>query len=307
MALIGLGTPKPKAQAAPDAEGLIKDSSDQAFKADVIDASMQAPVLVDFWAPWCGPCRTLTPILEKVVLAAKGKVRLVKINIDEHPAIAGQLRVQSIPAVFAFDKGRPVDGFMGAQPESQIKALVDRLAGSQPAGLDEHLAAAKESLDLGDLGGAAQSYAQAASLDPEHPKALAGLARVYVLGGDLEKAREILATVPKDKAKDSDVISVQAQIDLIHEVATAGDPAPLAVAVAQAPEDLAARFELAKAHIASGDFEGGVEHLLFIIARERDWQDDAARKQLLKIFDAAGPMAEVTRNGRRKLSAILFS
>jgi putative thioredoxin len=307
MALIGLGSSKPKSVPAADPTGLIKDSSDQAFKADVIDVSMDTPVLVDFWAPWCGPCRTLTPTLEKVVRAANGKVRLVKINIDEHPAIAGQLRVQSIPAVFAFDKGRPVDGFMGAQPESQIKALVDRLVGAQPAGVDELLAAAKESLDLGDLGGAAQSYAQAAGLDPENPKALAGLARVYVMGGELDKAQEILASIPKAKAKDTDVISVQAQIDLILDVAEAGDPAALNETLAQAPDDLSARFELAKAHIANGDFEGAVEHLLFIIKQDRTWQDDAARKQLLKVFDAAGPMAEVTRQGRRKLSAILFS
>lgn len=307
MALIGLGSSKPKSVPAADPTGLIKDGSDQAFKADVIDVSMDTPVLVDFWAPWCGPCRTLTPALEKVVRAANGKVRLVKINIDEHPAIAGQLRVQSIPAVFAFDKGRPVDGFMGAQPESQIKALVDRLVGAQPAGVDELLAAAKESLDLGDLGGAAQSYAQAAGLDPENPKALAGLARVYVMGGELEKAKEILASIPKAKAKDSDVISVQAQIDLILDVAEAGDPAALSETLAEAPDDLSARFDLAKAHIATGDFEGAVAHLLFIIKQDRAWQDDAARKQLLKVFDAAGPMAEVTRQGRRKLSAILFS
>jgi len=307
MALIGLSSSKPKSGATSDPTGLIKDGSDQTFKADVIDVSMETPVLVDFWAPWCGPCRTLTPTLEKVVKAANGRVKLVKINIDEHPAIAGQLRVQSIPAVFAFDKGRPVDGFMGAQPESQIKALVDRLASAQPAGVDELLAAAKESLDLGDLGGAAQSYAQAASLDPENPKALAGLARVYVMGGELEKAQEILASIPKAKAKDSDVISVQAQIDLILDVAEAGDPTALSNALADAPDDLVARFELAKAQIAAGDFEGAVEHLLFIIKTDRTWQDDAARKQLLKVFDAAGPSAEVTRQGRRKLSAILFS
>lgn len=307
MALIGLGASKPKAGATADPTGLIKDGSDQSFKADVIDVSMETPVLVDFWAPWCGPCRTLTPTLEKVVKAANGRVKLVKINIDEHPAIAGQLRVQSIPAVFAFDKGRPVDGFMGAQPESQIKALVDRLAGAQPAGLEELIAAGKESLELGDLGGAAQSFAQAAGLDPENPKALAGLARVYVLGGELDRAQEILASIPKAKQKDPDVISVQAQIDLIHDVAHAGDAAVLNATLAEAPDDLEARFELAKAEIANGDFETAAEHLLFIIKTDRSWQDDAARKQLLKLFDAAGPTAEVTRQGRRKLSAILFS
>ena len=307
MALIGLGPSKPKTPPVGDAGGAIKDATDQSFKVDVIDASIDTPVLVDFWAPWCGPCRTLTPIIEKVVLATKGKVKLVKINIDENPTFAGQLRVQSIPAVFAFKDGKPVDAFMGAQPESQIKAFVERLVGQTPAGIDDLLLAGAESLDLDDIGGAAQSYAQAASLDPENPKALAGLAKCYLLGDDLERAREILATIAKDKAKDPDVVSVIAQLALADGAAGAGDPAAIATALAASPEDHQARFDLAMALIGTGDMTGAADALLEIIAQDRNWNNDAARKQLLIVFEAAGSGSELARNGRRRLSAILFS
>jgi putative thioredoxin len=307
MALIGLGSSKPKTPDAGAGAGIITDATDASFKVDVIDASMEVPVLVDFWAPWCGPCRTLTPIIEKVVLAAKGKVRLVKINIDESPGFAGQLRVQSIPAVFAFSQGKPVDGFMGAQPESQIKAFVDRLIGDTPDGIDDLLAAGAESLSIGDVGGAAQSYAQAAGLDPENAKALAGLARCYILGGDPDQAREILATIAKEKAKDPEVVSVAAQLALIDAAANAGDPNVLESSVVASPEDLEGWFDLAMARIGNGDLAGACDALLEIISRDRSWNGDAARKQLLTVFEAAGPASDIARNGRRRLSAILFS
>jgi putative thioredoxin len=307
MALIGLGSSKPKTPSADATGGVIKDATDKSFMDDVVTASNDTPVLVDFWAPWCGPCRTLTPIIEKVVLAAKGKVKLVKINIDENPAYAGQLRVQSIPAVFAFKDGKPVDAFMGAQPESQIKAFVERLVGQVPAGIDDLLAAGAESLSIDDIGGAAQSYAQAASLDPTNAKALAGLARCYVLGEDIDRAREILASIPKDKSKDPDVLSVTAQIALADAAANAGDPGKIEAALAASPEDHQARFDLAMARIGQGDMAGAAEALLEIIARDRTWNGDAARKQLLLVFEAAGPNSEVARNGRRRLSSILFS
>jgi putative thioredoxin len=307
MALIGFGNSKPKPLVNDQTDDLIKEGTDKSFMADVINASAQTPVLVDFWAPWCGPCRTLTPIIEKVVRAAKGKVKLVKINIDENPAYAGQLRVQSIPAVFAFRDGKPVDGFMGAQAESQIKAFVERLIGQVPAGVDDLLAAGHESLALNDIGGAAQSYAEVLGLDPENPKALAGMARCYLLGGDLDQAREIVASIPKEKAKDPDVVSVIAQIALADSATDAGDPAVIAVKVAATPTDHQARFDLALAHIGRGDLSGAADELLEIIASERNWQDDAARKKLLLVFEAAGPSSQVSRNGRRRLSAILFS
>ena len=307
MALIGFGASKAKAPSVDTPDGIIKEGTDKSFAADVVTASMDTPVLVDFWAPWCGPCRTLTPIIEKAVLAAKGKVKLVKINIDENPAYAGQLRVQSIPAVFAFNQGKPVDGFTGAQPESQIKAFIERLIGQVPAGIDELLAAAAESLALDDIGGAAQSFAQAACLDPQNPKALAGLARCYLLGGDTDQVREIIASIAKDKAKDPDVISVTAQLALLDATADAGDPTQIAAIVEARPDDHQARFDLSMACIGAGDLSGAADALLEIIGRERNWNGDAARKQLLMVFDAAGAMSDVTRNGRRRLSAILFS
>lgn len=294
--------------AAPPDTDIVKDGSDRAFMADVIEVSRATPVIVDFWAPWCGPCRTLGPPLEKAVRAAGGKVRLVKINIDEHPGVAGQLGVRSIPAVYAFDKGRPVDGFMGAIPESQIKLFVDRLAGADmSAEIEPLLQQAAESLRLGDIGGAAQGFTAVLQLDPENVKAIAGMARVALTAGDPEQAREILGHAPPEKANDPEILGVRSALDLAAKAEETGDAGDLGLKVANDPDDLQARFELAEALSARGDLENASEHLLAIIEKNRDWNDGAARAQLLKVFEAAGPMSEVTKQGRRKLSAILFA
>ena len=284
---------------------LIKEGSDAGFMADVIEASKVQPVIVDFWATWCGPCRQLTPALEKAVTAAKGAVKLVKIDVDKNPAYAGQLRVQSIPTVYAFVDGKPVDGFMGAVPESQIKAFIDKLAGA-PVGseVDELLSMAKESLDLGDIGGAAQAYAQALQLDPDNVKAIAGLARCYLNGGDTERAREVVDMAPVG-AKDAELDSVRAALSLAG--AANAETAEFENKLAADPDDHQARLDLATALAGQGRMDEAADHLLNIIARDRDWNDQAARKQLLTIFEAVGPASDVARQGRRKLSAILFT
>jgi putative thioredoxin len=294
--------------AAPPETELVKEGSDQGFMADVIEASRAAPVIVDFWAPWCGPCRTLGPPLEKAVRAAGGRVRLVKINIDENPGVAGQLGVKSIPAVYAFDQGRPVDGFMGAIPESQIKLFVDRLAGADmTAEIEPLLEQAAESLKLGDIGGGAQGYTAVLQLDPENVKAIAGMARIALSQGDADQAREILAHAPPEKANDPDIAGVRAALDLAGKAADSGDSGELGAKVAADPNDLQARFELAESLSAHGDLEAASDHLLAIIAKNRDWNEGAARDQLLKVFEAAGPASDIAKQGRRKLSAILFS
>jgi putative thioredoxin len=294
--------------AAPPETDLVKDGSDQGFMADVIEASRGAPVIVDFWAPWCGPCKTLGPPLEKAVRNAGGKVRLVKINIDENPGVAGQLGVRSIPAVYAFDQGRPVDGFMGAIPESQIKLFVDRLAGADlTAEIEPLLEQAADSLKLGDIGGAAQGYTAVLQLDPENVKAIAGMARIALSQGDAEQTQEILAHVPPEKANDPEVLSVKAALDLAAKAADAGDNDDLAQKVSANPADWQARYDYAEALSARGDLEAASDQLLTIIAKNREWNEGAARTQLLKIFEAAGPTSEVAKQGRRKLSAILFS
>ena len=302
MSLIGEMGEKPAAQG-----DLVKDGGDATFMADVVEASREVPVIVDFWAPWCGPCKQLGPTIEKVVQSMNGAVKLVKIDIDKNPAYAGQLRVQSIPAVFAFKNGQPVDGFMGALPESQVKAFVERLAGPAPASeIDEVLALAKESLDLGDLGGAAQAFAHALQMDPENLKAIGGLAKVYLAGGDVERAGEVIALAPED-AKDADIESVRAALALAADAAEPSEIDAFRQRLAKNPDDHDARFELAKALAGHGNLPGAADELLDLIARDREWNEQAARKQLLTVFEAAGQNSDVTRDGRRRLSAILFS
>jgi putative thioredoxin len=287
---------------------LIKEGSDATFAKDVIEASRVQPVVVDFWATWCGPCKTLGPMLERAVVAAKGKVKLVKIDIDKNPVFAGQLRVQSIPTVYAFADGRPVDGFMGAVPDSQVKAFIDRLAkgaaGGAPSEVDELLAMAKESMESGDLGGAAQAYAQALQTDPENLTAIGGLARVYLNNGDPERAAEVAAMAPEG-AKNPDLESVRAALALAKD-ATAETHA-FEHRLASDPDDHEARLELARALAGRGKFAEAADQLLKIIEKDRDWNDGAARKQLLTVFEAAGPTSDVAKQGRRRLSSILFS
>jgi putative thioredoxin len=289
------------------ASDIIKDATDASFLADVVEASREQPVIVDFWATWCGPCRQLGPALEKAVTAARGAVKLVKVDIDANPTYAGQLQVQSIPAVFAFVDGKPVDGFMGALPESQVKAFVDKLAKLGPGGpspIDELLALAKESLGVGDMGGAAQAYAQILQADPQNAKALGGLAKVYMAGGDTERAAEVVALAAPD-AKDPDLDSVRAALALAAEAPS--DTAGIEARLAKDPDDHAARFELAAALAGAHKLDAAADQLLTIIEKDRAWNDEAARKQLLTVFEAAGQMSEIARNGRRRLSAILFS
>ena len=293
-------------EAAP--EGLIKDSDTQHFAADVIEASKEAPVIVDFWAPWCGPCKQLGPALEKAVTAARGRVRLVKINIDESPEIAQQMRIQSIPAVFAFDQGQPVDGFVGALPDGQVKAFVEKLGGAAgPSAVEDALAQAAEMREGGDLAGAAALYGEILKQSSGDPVALAGLTRCYLETGDLTRARQTLAMVPPEHENHADVVSATASVDLAEQIGEAGDVSSLRAAVEQAPNDHQARYDLALALVSAGEREAGVTELIEIVRRDREWNGQAARKQLLQLFDAYGPTDEVTVSGRRQLSAILFS
>ena len=293
------------AAAGDAAADLIKVGSDASFVADVIEASKTQPVIVDFWATWCGPCKQLTPALEKAVLAAKGAVKLVKIDVDKNPGFAGQLRVQSIPTVYAFVDGRPVDAFMGAVPDSQLKAFIDKLVGPVgPSEVSQILDMAKESLDLGDVGGAAQAYAQALQMEPDNVKAIAGLARCYLNGGDIERAAEVVQMAPEG-AKDVDLDGVKAALALAAQ--GAAETGGLEQRLARDPDDHEARFELAKALAGRGELAQAADHLLTIIARDRAWNDEAARKQLLTVFEAAGPGSEVARIGRRRLSSLLFA
>lgn len=288
--------------------GLIKDTTTQAFRQDVVAESMNQPVLVDFWAPWCGPCKQLTPILEKVVKGAGGKVKLVKMNIDEHPAIPGQLGIQSIPAVIAFQRGQPVDGFMGALPESQVKGFIEKLVGPMgPGAAEELILAAQEAAEAGDAAGASSLYANVLQLEPENVAALAGLARLHLDVGDIDGAKGILAAAPEAKAADPALAAVRAAVELAEQAASLGDTAELEARLAADPKDHQARFDLALALNARDRREEAVDQLIAIIRADRGWNDDGARKQLLQFFEAWGPMDENSVAGRRKLSTLLFS
>jgi putative thioredoxin len=289
-------------------DALVKDTTTNSFRQDVIAESMHQPVLVDFWAPWCGPCKQLTPIIEKAVKAAGGKVKLVKMNIDEHPQIAGQLGVQSIPAVFAFDRGQPVDGFMGALPESQIKAFIERLVGPVgPGAIEELLAEAASRVDEGDAAGAAELYAAVLAEEPENTTALAALSKLHLQLGDLEGAKRFLDMVPKASAKDPAVAGARAAIEIAEQAGSVGDLADLERRVASNPDDHQARFDLAIGLNAKNKRDEAAEQLLAIVKRDRTWNEDGARKQLVQFFEAWGPTDPATLAGRRRLSSILFA
>ena len=290
------------------ADVLVKDTTTQAFVKDVIEESKRQPVLVDFWAPWCGPCKQLTPVLEKAVRAAKGKVKLVKMNIDEHPVIPGQMGIQSIPAVIAFVDGRPADGFMGALPESQVIAFLDRLTKSSVGGETKDLLnAADAALADGDPAGAANLYAQLLAEDNSNVQALAGLARCYVETGALDQARQTLAMIPDSKRGESAVAAAQAALQLAEQVKTLGPVAELEQKVAANPLDHQARFDLALALNGKGRRLDALDQLISIVKRDRKWNDDGARKQLVQFFEAWGPTDEATIEGRKRLSSILFA
>jgi putative thioredoxin len=312
MALIGTGgrplTGAPPQQGSGDSN--IKDSSIETFAQDVLEASREVPVIVDFWAPWCGPCKQLGPAIEKVVRDAEGAVKLVKINIDENQEIARQLRIQSIPTVYAFKNGQPVDGFMGAIPESQIRAFVQSLTGGH--GGHDHaadvLAAADEAFGAGDIATAAQAYGHVLQDEPGHPKAVAGLARCYLKSGDVERAKATLQLVRPDSAGDESVRAVEAELKLLEQGSkAAGELDAHKAKLAADPNDHQARFDLALALDAAGQREEAIEELLTIVRRDRKWNDEGARKHLVTLFDAMGPADPRTLDARRKLSSILFS
>jgi putative thioredoxin len=290
------------------ADAVVKDTTTQAFVKDVIEESKRQPVLVDFWAPWCGPCKQLTPILEKAVKAAKGKVKLVKMNIDDHPAIPGQMGIQSIPAVIAFVGGQPADGFMGALPESQVVAFLERLTKDRIGGeAQDLLKAADAALAEGDAAGAVEMYAQLLAEDNANVAALGGLARAYVETGALEQARQTLAMVPEVKQSDAAVAAARAALELAEQAKTVGPIDELEQKVAANPLDHQARFDLALALNGKGQRADALEHLITIVKRDRKWNDDGARKQLVQFFDAWGPTDEATIEGRKRLSSILFA
>ena len=300
-----LQTAGAKAAAADD---LVRDTTTQGFLKDVIEESRRQPVLVDFWAPWCGPCKQLTPILEKAVRAAKGKAKLVKMNIDEHPAIPGQMGIQSIPAVIAFVNGQPVDGFLGALPESQVTGFLERLLKDRVGGEEKDLLkAADAALAGGDSAGAADLYAKVLAEDAGNVHALAGLARCYVETGAIEQAKQTLALVPEAKRNEAPVAAARAALELAEQANSLGPIPELEQKVAVNPLDHQARYDLALALNAKGRRREVLDHLLEIVRRDRKWNHDGARKQLVQLFEAWGPTDEATIEGRRRLSSILFA
>jgi putative thioredoxin len=303
-ALIGGGAP------AGDAN-LVKNGTTESFMADVIDASHEAPVIVDFWAEWCGPCKQLGPALEKAVRDAKGAIRMVKIDIDKNQELAAQMRIQSIPAVYAFKDGRPVDGFVGALPDSQVKQFVAKLvalAGPTASPIAEAIALAKEALAAGDSPRAANIFEQVLEHEPDNVEALAGLARIAIADKEFKQARELLAKVPADQANHADVAAARAGLELAEEGAKAeGGVGELRARLERDPKDHQARLDLASALFAAGERDTAIDELLEIVRRDREWNEQAARKQLVKFFEAIGLSDPLTVQSRKRLSSILFS
>lgn len=305
--LFGNGARKGSAAAA-GGDPLVKDSDTANFMKDVIEASMQVPVIVDFWAPWCGPCKTLGPLLEKLVRAAKGAVKLVKVDVEANQDLAMQMRIQTVPMVYAFDKGRPVDGFSGAVGESQLKAFIGRLTGGAGhEGVEEALAEAKALLDEGLIPQAQQVYQQILVADHANAPALAGFLRCLLALGEVENAQAMLARLPEELAKNSEIAAVRTALELSLQGAMGDDTAELRRRLAQDHNDHQARFDLAMAYYAAGEREAAVDELLEIVKRDRSWNDDGARKQLIKLFEAFGPGDPLAAAARRRLSSLLFS
>ena len=303
--MLGFGkSSKPAAGGSP----AVKDTTDASFMADVIQASRQQPVIVDFWAPWCGPCKTLGPLLEQAVAATGGKVRMVKVNVDQNQLVAQQLRVQSIPTVYAFVDGQPVDGFMGAVSPAEVKEFVNRLVRDADAdGLDETLDGAEKLLAEGAAAEAAQTFAAVLAQDPENPRATGGMIRATLAVGDVERAAQMLDAVPAKIAGDPAIAAARAAVDLATQTQDAGETKELRTRLEQDPNDHQVRFDLATALLAKRDREGAVDELLELFRRDRDWNDGAAKAQLMKIFDTLGPKDPIALKGRRRLSSMIFS
>ncbi len=290
---------------------LIKDGSDATFMADVVEASQTTPVIVDFWAPWCGPCKTLGPALEAAVTKAKGAVKMVKIDVDQNPAVAGQMRVQSIPTVYAFHNGQPVDGFQGALPGSEVDAFVAKLAelggGSADGGLADAVAAAEEMLDAGAAADAAETFAAILQEDPNHAAAFGGLARAYLALDQVDQADAVLNGAPAEAHDDPAIEAARAAVELAKQAADAGPVAELTAQVEAEPDNHQARLDLATALHASGDTAGAIDQLLELFRRDREWHDAAAKTQLFTIFDALKPNDPIVQSGRRRLSSMIFA